>query len=127
MMENLKNTNKLTSIDPSNISSDNVLTTRVNAPFRVCFGEFIEKKYNLKKYSESGNTRELINFLHKHSGKNWNDVDKTQRCQNDKNDKYKDHDIIHYKISRKGRIHGFISEGLFHIIRIDPNHKFHNK
>jgi len=53
------------------------------------------------------------------------EVNKQYGRKRDSNDKIDDHQVYHYSISKKSRIHGYLKEGYFVICRIDPNHRVH--
>ncbi len=117
---------KLTNIS-ENRSIKKVLTDSKNPKFTVRFGEELCKGYGfseLEKHSAHKFTRFLDNMV----GQNWLEVDQKYLRRPDRNDRYKDNDVIHYGTGGSGsefRLHGYIEEGVFVVIRIDPNHKFH--
>lgn len=57
-------------------------------------------------------------------------VENTYKRKSDKNDYYivgnTHHEIQHYRVNDKFRIHGIILEGQFHVLKLDPNHKVHD-
>lgn len=66
-----------------------------------------------------------VSFFEKTIGKDWNYVTREYERQQDKNDIVDGHEILHFEISKKGRIHGYLENGIFVMIRFDPNHHVH--
>ena len=113
----------------TNIETDikpNKLTTKINAPFIVSFKYSLKKGYKLKDL-QLCDVQELSRFFDKVAQMDFNQVEQKYRKTSDKKDQYKCQQVIHYQYSNSGRIHGIIEEGRFKVLRIDPNHKFHNK
>lgn len=48
-----------------------------------------------------------------------------EKCKDDKTDILNGQQIHHFKLSKKFRIHGFMLNGRFKVVRIDPKHEFH--
>ncbi|MCD7839983.1 MAG: hypothetical protein LUG46_05065 [Erysipelotrichaceae bacterium] len=97
--------------------------------FIICFSEKLEKEYNFNKLQKS-DIKIFQKFLDKVSRMSLMQVEKTYKRRTDKDD-YQiigniEHEIQHYKINDRFRIHGFIENGQFHVIRLDPNHKVHD-
>ncbi|MDE8053855.1 hypothetical protein PT072_08240 [Erysipelothrix rhusiopathiae] len=110
------------------VKNTGVLTNDVNRPFHIKFGPDICDKYNLSCCGKDGLIAKKIGqFLSKTVGNSWDQVEKNYKRTNDTNDKFNGHQIIHLKFSKSGRIHGYIEGTVFHVVRIDPNHDFHDK
>lgn len=97
--------------------------------FRLAFCYRLDKKYNFSCL-EKCNIEKFQQFLDKVSNQTVDFVDKAYLKPPDKNDKYIcdgiEHGITHYEVSDKFRIHGIYLNELFVVIKIDPNHKFHD-
>ncbi len=67
------------------------------------------------------------NFINKTVGGNLTvqEVNHLYGTKPDNNDVIDGHNIYHYKVSKKFRVHGYLNEGYFVLCRIDPNHKVH--
>lgn len=105
-----------------------VLTTNTKRIFKIKFGDEMIRGYDFSTL-EKNSSHKLIKFLDTIVGKCWNDVDRTYKRKTDHQDIVKNHDITHYGTSGSGsemRIHGYIEEDTFVVVRIDPNHKFHS-
>ena len=101
------------------------LTERNKVNFKIYIGDNLEKKYTFEDVQQK-NSHEFCRFLGKTLGKDWNYVAKNYQKKTDKTDfTEKGQQIIHLKFSRAGRIHGYLENGVFVLIRFDPNHKKH--
>lgn len=117
--------NKLTSV--KNAKNNGILTTNTNCKFKIQFGDKLLNQYNFS-ILEKNNSHKLIRFLDRIVGKNWNEVDRTYKRSTDNQDVVDGREIIHYGpggIHTKLRLHGFIEGDVFIVVRIDPNHSFH--
>lgn len=114
-----------------NISSKNVLTskryTSVKFSVKLC-GETICKRYKVNDLQKDDKIR-FTNLLGQMLEMNWEDVENKYRRPDDKEDKTKEGiQICHYgKNGDSMRIHGYIDSGMLIIVKVDPNHKVHNK
>lgn len=107
------------------------LTDEVDkSPFILCFSHPLDKNY---KISELGQ-RELKafqKFLDTTSRMTYNQVEKLYKRKNDITDKIilkgTKFQVVHFGVTDKFRLHGVIADGMFHVIRFDPNHKKHSK
>lgn len=115
--------NKLTSITKQ--KNTETLTSNTVRNFSVLFSDEIEKIFDLSKLEKS-DSHKLIKFIHLATSLSWDQVDKKYLRKNDKTDVKEGHDIIHYGLTDKFRLHGYIDKGSFIIIRVDPNHKVHS-
>lgn len=115
--------NKLTSI-PSNRKNRDILTSKRKAKFNILIGEKLEKGYDFKNVQKK-ESHCLGLFFEKTIGKDWDYVISNYERQQDKNDIVDGHEILHFEISQKGRIHGYLENGIFVMIRFDPNHHVH--
>lgn len=114
---------KLTKVKAT--SNTGILTKNPTPLFHIILGNDIQKKYCITKLDgDDKGKKSLINFLVKYVNNPVVDVD-VNLCKTDVNDKFNGRQIQHYKVSRKFRLFGYYQEGLFHIVRIDPNHEFH--
>lgn len=102
-----------------------VLTNKNTRPFVVCFEDRLHKNYNFAKLTKS-NLKKFQAFLDKVSTMMFSDVDKQYWRKPDKEDVYKDMQVVHYAVSDSFRIHGVVKNERFCVIRLDPNHKVHN-
>lgn len=101
-----------------------LLTQKRDVPFILAFGYRLERKYTLEELEKSNN-KELQKFLDKVSQMSVQQVDKSYARQPDKNDTYKGLQVYHYEVTRSFRIHVVSEDGIYKIIRLDPNHKVH--
>lgn len=93
-------------------------------PFNLCFQYKLASGYTLDKLS-SDNVKTLQRFLDKISKMTFVEADKLFLRENDREDNYNGVQVIHYAISDRFRIHGIIESSKFCVIRLDPNHRFH--
>lgn len=119
--------NKLT----GNTDSEKVkltLTSNTKRKFKIRFGDEMNSGYDFSVLQKQS-AYKFTNFLDTIVGKYWNDIDKTYRRKSDRTDIVKNHEIIHYGPSGTHtslRVHGYIEDDTFVVVRIDPNHSFHN-
>lgn len=116
---------KVTNINGSNIKPIK-LTNNVDVPFVICFKDKLTKGYTFEDL-EKINNKELQNFLNIVSQLSVTEVDKKYRRKTDKEDKYQGQQVFHYQVSDSFRIHVINYNGSYEVIRLDPNHKVHNK
>lgn len=106
-----------------------VLTQKNESPFTLCSREALENGYGFKNLKES-NLREIHRFLDKASGLNISQTEKLYLHPTDRNDRKIVGDavrsLVHYGITRRFHIHGYYEDGLFYVVRLDPNHQFHS-
>ena len=101
------------------------LTTKTEVPFILSFRYPLERGYTFKELT-SKNNKEFQAFLDKVSKLSVQQVDEQYARRPDKNDSYNDMQIYHYEVSHSFRIHVINEDGQYRVIRLDPNHKFHN-
>lgn len=94
-------------------------------PFELCFKYPLQRGYTFKEMSLS-DTKQFQGFLDKISKMTVTQVDRSFSRKPDSNDSYDGMPIYHYEISKGFRIHVVIEDGYYKIIRLDPNHNFHN-
>lgn len=107
------------------ISSASTLTSNVDMPFILCFKDKLENNYTFKNLNNA-NLREFQSFLDKVSKMTISQVDKSFLRFPDTDDLYNKMQIQHYEVSKTFRIHGYWEKKLFHVIRLDPKHQYHN-
>ena len=100
------------------------LTNKRDVPFELCFKYPLEKGYTLQELDKQ-NLKDLQRFLNKVSQMNVDQVDKQFSRKPDKNDSYSGSQVYHYGVTDKFRIHVINEGGYYKIIRLDPNHKYH--
>lgn len=102
------------------------LTNSVDVPFVVCFREKLEKGFTFEEL-EKRNNKEFQSFLDKISNMNVTQVDKLYRRLSDKNDTHNGNQVFHYQITDSFRLHVINYNGNYEVIRLDPNHRVHDK
>ena len=102
-----------------------ILTQKRDIPFILCFKYPLEKGYTLNELSQQ-NIKDFQRFLDKVSRMTVQQVDELYACRPDKNDSYNGQQVYHYGITDGFRIHVICEEARYKMIRIDPNHKYHN-
>lgn len=100
------------------------LTNQIDTGFELCFKYKLERKYTLKELSQR-NLKELQGFLDKVSQMTVQQVDLSYGRKPDHNDTYEGKQVLHYEVAPAFRIHVVMEAGTYKIIRIDPNHRFH--
>jgi len=100
------------------------LTDRTDAPFELCFKYPLIKGFTFRELTKQNN-KELQGFLDKVAKLSANDVDRLYARKPDKNDKYNKQQVYHYAVTDSFRIHVIIEEGMYKVIRLDPNHRKH--
>ena len=95
----------------------------------MCFGLKLENNYTFKKFKPE-NLKEFQKILDDSTELDIDEFENRYIRPTDKTDIFyfndNDFQIIHFgKNGSKFRIHGFYANGLFHVIRLDPNHQFH--
>lgn len=102
-----------------------LLTNKRDVPFVLGFSYPLEKKFTLTEL-ERRNNKELQGFLDKVSQMSVQQVDESFARPPDKNDTYRGMQVYHYEVTRSFRIHVVSEDGIYKIIRFDPNHKVHD-
>lgn len=102
-----------------------VLTQKRDIPFILCFKYPLEKGYTLNELSQQ-NIKDFQRFLDKVSHMTVQQVDELYSRRPDKTDSYNGQQVYHYGIKDDFRIHVVCEEARYKMIRIDPNHKYHN-
>ncbi len=115
--------NKLTK-NQGEIISPQILTTRRESPFVLCFKYPLEKGYTFKELQKANN-KSFQNFLNKVANMTVQQVDMNYARKPDKEDTYKGLQVYHYEVTDTFRIHVVNEEGKYVVIRLDPNHKVH--
>lgn len=101
-----------------------LLTDKRDVPFILGFRYPLEKKFTLTEL-EKRNNKELQGFLDKVSQMSVQQVDESFARKPDKNDTYRGMQVYHYEVTQSFRIHVVNEDGVYKIIRLDPNHKIH--
>jgi hypothetical protein len=102
-----------------------VLTGRRNMPFIICFSRQLETRFDFSSLKQA-DIQAFHKFFRKTIGISVSHVDNNYLRKPDKNDSVGGFDILHYEVSNSFRIHGYYDKSLFHVIRLDCDHKFHN-
>lgn len=102
-----------------------LLTNKRDVPFVLGFRYPLEKKFTLTEL-EKRNNKELQGFLDKVAQMSVQQVDELYARAPDKNDTYRDMQVYHYEVTRSFRVHVVCEDGIYKIIRFDPNHKVHD-
>lgn len=84
----------------------------------------LEKKFTLTEL-EKRNNKELQGFLDKVSQMSVQQVDESFARKPDKDDTYRGLQVYHYEVTKSFRIHVVSEDGIYKIIRLDPNHRVH--
>lgn len=105
--------------------SKKTLTNKNDIKFQLLFGYNIQNKYNFNRIQKS-DAHKLMRFVDDVIGKSWSYVEGKYGRKPDKNDKVNGHDIIHYGYSDGARLHGYEENGIFILVRFDPNHNVHS-
>ena len=107
-------------------SNPTKISKNIYSYFSICFRYKLPKDFNFEQLSKK-NIKEWQSFLDKSSKMTFEQVEKIYKRPSDKNDTFRGEQVIHYGFGEGFRIHGIIEEGQFVVLRLDPNHKFHNK
>ena len=102
-----------------------LLTNKREVPFILGFQYPLERKYTLEEL-EKRNNKELQNFLDKVSRMSVQQVDERYSRKPDKTDVFDGLQVYHYEVSSSFRIHVVNKDGIYFIIRLDPNHRVHS-
>lgn len=100
------------------------LTSRVDVGFELCFKYPLAKGYTFRELTKQ-DLKVLQAFLDKVSKMTVQQVDESFSRVPDKNDKFRDCQVLHYALSDKFRIHVVLESGSYKVLRLDPQHKFH--
>lgn len=103
-----------------------LLTDKRDAVFKMSLERSLENGFCFKDLQKR-DIKRFNSFINKTVGNKLTVYQVNQRFgrKPDKNDAIDGHEIYHYKVSDKFRIHGYLKDGYFVICRIDPDHKFH--
>lgn len=102
------------------------LTSRVNVGFELCFKYPLAKGFTSRELTKQ-NLKVLQAFLDKVSKMTVQQVYEFFSRVPDKNDKFKDCQVLDYALSDKFRIHVVLESGNYKVLRLDTQHKFHAK
>lgn len=105
-------------------------TNNTKVIFQVVLGKSLKKDYDFPGIENDKKAKEkLIKFLANYLNKPINKLEKECRSKDYEKDRDEESgkQIIHYRLSHEFRLHGYYSNELFHVVRIDPNHKFNGK
>lgn len=112
----------------TNIQSPNrvpkQLTSNLNAPFVLGFKHQLLSGYTFNEMSQR-DIKDFQNFLDRVCKMTVQQVDKTYCRKPDSNDVFQGKRVRHYGPPDGIRIHVVLDEGVYIIIRLDPNHQFH--
>lgn len=119
---------KLTQLQGQNKTAGTELTSsnRLERPFIISFRRKLQKGYRFTDL-EKMHLKVFQGFLDKVSGMTVQQVDAQYLRPADKQDIKDGENIQHYKITDSFRIHGVYNNERFEVIRIDTNHKVHDK
>lgn len=101
-----------------------LLTNKRDVPLILGFRYPLEKKFTLTEL-EKRNNKELQGFLDKVSQMSVQQVDESFARKPDKDDTYRGLQVYHYEVTKSFRIHVVSEDGIYKIIRLDPNHRVH--
>ena len=120
----------LTTIQGPTIPEVNRLTRAKDTLFCIKIDHHLQKKYCFKSLGVK-HIKAFQRFIDKACSMTYSEVDKVYLRQSDKQDKAmvgeEEFQIVHYEVDQKFRIHGIIIQGQFKLIRLDPEHKHHQK
>ena len=105
-------------------SSPIKLTEKSDIPFVLAFRYALQKKYTFEDLSTT-DLKDFQRFLDKVANMTVSQVDKCFARQPDKRDKYNNLQVYHYAVTDSFRIHVVLENCTYHVLRLDPNHKFH--
>ena len=115
---------KLTS-DAGQKNVGRILTNKRDVPFILCFKYPLEKNYTFTELDKRNN-KEFQSFLDKVSRMTVQQVDKAFARRPDKEDTFHGLQVYHYEVTNSFRIHVINEGGRYKIIRLDPNHSYHD-
>lgn len=115
-----KLTNKLIDKEPHG----QLLANLKDPKFILSFKYKLENGYTFKEMKEN-DLKVFQSFLNKVSQITISQVDKEFLRPPDKQDVFRNHQIQHYAVSKKFRIHGILENQRFKVIRLDPGHNKH--
>lgn len=101
------------------------LTSNNNSPFLLGLKYKLETGYTFKEMQVSDN-KKLQKFLDLVSQLSVYQVDNSYARKPDLEDIYEGKNVRHYEVSKGFRIHVILENGIYFIIRLDPNHSVHN-
>lgn len=102
-----------------------MLTTNLNTPFVLGFKYQLESGFSFKNMSLR-DIKDFQNFLDKICKMTVQQVDTAYARKPDSNDVFHEKKVRHYYVADAFRIHVVLDEGVFMVIRLDPNHSFHH-
>lgn len=105
-----------------NNESHGLLTNKRDVPFVLGLGLPIEKGYSFAELEKSDN-KNFQRFLDKITKMTVQQVDSSFARKPDKDDVYKGRRVYHYAVTDSFRVHVVNIDGIYHVLRIDPNHK----
>lgn len=104
----------------------NVLTNHRDVPFEICFKYKLQSGYTFKELQQR-DVKAFQKFLDIVSNMSVQQVDETYARPPDKSDEYDKRQVLHYAVTNSFRIHVVMEGGYYKVIRLDPQHRFHNK
>jgi len=110
--------------DVSHNKAPAILTKRRDIQFELCFKYPLQKGYTFENL-EKRKLSDFQRFLDKVSKMTVQQVDLAFARKPDKNDTFKDEQVLHYAVTDSFRLHTVLEEGRYVVLRIDPNHKVH--
>lgn len=93
--------------------------------FILGFNYSLIKNYTFNEMTARDN-KKFQKFLDIVSKLSVREVDEKYERVLDSTDFYNGLQVRHYELSDKFRIHVVLEYGVYYIIRLDPNHRFHN-
>jgi hypothetical protein len=94
-------------------------------PFIVSFCRKLQRGYGFTKM-EKRHLKEFQSFLDKISSLSVSKVDESYKRKSDATDILDGQQVVHYEIADAFRLHGLYLDGRFEVVRIDPNHTYHD-
>jgi hypothetical protein len=112
-------------IPPRDTAASPLTQARGERPFTVSFRRKLERGYRFPDL-QARDLKDFQKFLDLVSELTISEVDARYKRSSDARDRIGDQQIIHYEVSQTFRIHGAYLNGMFEVVRIDPQHKVHN-
>lgn len=100
------------------------LTSNHNSPFLLGLKHKLEKGYSFKEMQVKNN-KAFQKFLDAISTLTVFQVDKSYGREPDKKDFYGKKTVRHYEVTKKFRLHVILEDGVYFIVKLDPNHSVH--
>lgn len=101
------------------------ISNHLSSPFILCFKYQLHRGYTFDTLTHI-HLKEFQRFLNQISAMTFQDVEKNYRRSSDSSDTFEGKQVIHYGFGKRFRIHGVIEEGQFVVLRIDPDHNYHD-